>query len=71
MRILFTKNYHVQTGERSRLMYKRGREYDLPDDIANAALEAKCAKAVTEFGTGSKDQKSKISSTSEPHGLAG
>jgi hypothetical protein len=46
VRILFTKNYHVPIGDRRRRMYKRGREYDVTDDIGKAAVEAKRAKAV-------------------------
>lgn len=48
MRVLFTKNHHVETGERSRQMYKRGHEYDVADDVAKAAIDAKRARPVTD-----------------------
>jgi hypothetical protein len=48
MRVIFTKNHHVHTGERSRRMYKRGREYEVSDEVGKSAIEAKRAKAVTD-----------------------
>ncbi len=55
MRVHFTKNHHVQTGERSRRMYKRGREYEVVDEVGKAAVEAKRAKAVADNDKRSKD----------------
>jgi hypothetical protein len=46
MRVLFKRNYHVPTGERSRLMYKRGYEYEVTDDLGKAAIQAKFATPV-------------------------
>lgn len=48
MRVLFTKNHHVPAGERSRRMYKRDHEYEVPDEIGKAAVETKCAKPAPE-----------------------
>lgn len=55
MRVLFTKNHHVPAGERSRQMYKRGREYEVSDEFGKSAIEAKSAKAVGEARSSRKN----------------
>ncbi len=55
MRVQFTKNHHVQTGERSRRMYKRGGEYEVADDIGKSAIDAKRAKVVANSDKRPKD----------------
>jgi hypothetical protein len=54
MRVIFTKNHHVQVGARSRRMYKRGSEYEVADEVGRAAIGTKSAKAVAEAEAASR-----------------
>jgi hypothetical protein len=57
MRVLFTKNHHVPVAERSRRMYKRGREYEIAEDTGKEAIDTRRAKAVAEVRNDGKSAK--------------